>query len=517
MNQQVSAAEDMEAGVRGTANAVDTGGDSAATGGGYTALSSTDADVVLSTATSAEGPAAAVAVMDSAKDTGKEEGKEEADPKPEPTLVDKFFTNVAWTKKFVIENFLVVGFSAAAIVALSFPLPGMFMSSLEVGSESGGTYRIIELLNNVFVFLVSGLSLKTDDLFALLKFWRLILYGIFTINFLTTLVAFVMIRLPFPTHAFAMGFTIFSTVPTTLGVGVALTLQAKGDQALSLFLTVCSNMLGTVIVPYLLYMYLSQSGVASVSPAKLVIRLIYSVMIPSLVGILSRKYSKHVAAFMVKYKVEMGLFSNSNLICIVWMALSVSRQQIVEQHAGEIVCIIITAVIQHVFYLVINYVFVFMVLRVPLKQSISVTIMASQKSSPVALAVISNMVASGSGVSHSVAGLYTLPCVIGQLTQIFIGSVLVKFFSKQVDAEKKALAEREKELAKQKELEAGTCAGDDVANVKIGHADESAEVEGTDTNIGFELVPATNIDDVELAHVTDKGSIISSQNNEANV
>jgi hypothetical protein len=43
------------------------------------------------------------------------------------------------------------------------------------------------------------------------------LYGLITINFVTTLVAFVMIRLPFPTASFSEGLAIFCTVPTTLG------------------------------------------------------------------------------------------------------------------------------------------------------------------------------------------------------------------------------------------------------------------------------------------------------------
>jgi sodium/bile acid cotransporter 7 len=114
---------------------------------------------------------------------------------------------------FVVKNFLVVGFAVALIFALSFPLPGAFMGAIEVGPEK---IRVVEFINNIMVFLISGLSLKTSDVKASLYVWPIV-YGLITINFITTLVAFVMIRLPFPTAAFSEALAIFSTVPTTLG------------------------------------------------------------------------------------------------------------------------------------------------------------------------------------------------------------------------------------------------------------------------------------------------------------
>ena len=78
--------------------------------------------------------------------------------------------------------------------------------------------------------------------------------------------------LPFSTPAFSVGLTIFCVVPTTLGVGVALTQASKGNQALALCLTVLSNLLGVVTVPFLLKMYL-QKGNISVNPKLLAFKL----------------------------------------------------------------------------------------------------------------------------------------------------------------------------------------------------------------------------------------------------
>ena len=68
---------------------------------------------------------------------------------------------------------------------------------------------------------------------------------------------------------------------------------------------------------------------------------------------------------------------------------------------------------------------VFYVFSWPNPISIAVLIMSSQKSSPVALAVISYITQ-----DPSKKGLMAIPCVIGQLTQIFIGSYLAKVLAK---------------------------------------------------------------------------------------
>jgi len=191
-------------------------------------------------------------------------------------------------------------------------------------------------------------------------------------------------------------------------------------------------MLGIITVPYLLELYLSGTS-SNISPSDLVLKLVFEVLLPSIVGMVARQRSIVVAAFMVKYKVEMGLFSNFNLICIVWMALSGSRETIIRQSGPEVICVLATTIVQHCIYLTYNY-RILRLLKVPLKQLIAVTIMTSQKSSPVALAVIVNI----SSSNHTTRGLLTIPCILGQLSQIFIGSIVSSKFKSMVEAEESA-------------------------------------------------------------------------------
>lgn len=115
-------------------------------------------------------------------------------------------------RAFVAQNFLLVGFSVAVLLSFLYPLAGKLFYSLQAGD-----YRIVELLNNCFVFFISGLTLKLEELKTVLKNKVIIVYSLVTINFITTLLSFGLINLPYLTKDFAIGVTIFATVPTTLG------------------------------------------------------------------------------------------------------------------------------------------------------------------------------------------------------------------------------------------------------------------------------------------------------------
>ncbi len=336
-----------------------------------------------------------------------------------------FTMNTSSLVTVFVENFLLIGFCFAVIIALSYPYAGKEVYSWQVGD-----YHIIELINNCVVFFISGVTLKLEEMKSVIKHNVAIIYSLVTINVITTLLSFGLIRLPFVINDFAVGLTIFATVPTTLGVGVALTQLAKGDQILSLLLTVVSNFLGVITVPFFLGIYLNNSSSISVDPVVLAFKMTITVLIPSIAGIAARKFIPFVPAFTKDYKTQLSMISTSNLVMIVWMALSSARNTLLAQNVGQILLVIAIAIIQHSFYLCYNgfmaskYVFNF-----PMKQAISVIIMASQKSSPVALAVITSL-----AVDAQVKGLYVLPCIIGQLTQIFMGSFIAPRLAKWADS-----------------------------------------------------------------------------------
>ena len=279
------------------------------------------------------------------------------------------------------------------------------------------------------MFFISGYTLKLEELKTVLQYKVPIIYALIAINFITTLLGFGFVIFPLLIDQFRIGLAIFSSVPTTLGVGVALTLQSKGDNVLALLLTVVSNLLGIVTIPIMLGGFFTNGGSIVIDQVTLAYKLSITVLVPISAGILSRFFIPGSANFTKTYKTELSLFSTTNLAVLVWMSLSNARDSLFKQEIQQILVVIAISIAMHTFYLFFNG---FMVskyaLNVPLKQAIAVVIMASQKSSPVGLAVISNLTSSPGD-----KGLYAVPCIVGQLIQIFMDSAVAARLKKLVD------------------------------------------------------------------------------------
>uniref|UniRef100_A0A383W7R8 Uncharacterized protein n=1 Tax=Tetradesmus obliquus TaxID=3088 RepID=A0A383W7R8_TETOB len=331
----------------------------------------------------------------------------------------------AWAKQFALDNFMLLSFSLAAALAMAWPVPGKAVASWAVGDV-----RVVQALNNFLVFLISGLTLKSDDFRALLKHWVGVLYGLIAILAITPCLGFAMLAIPFQPPEFATGLALFCVVPTTLGVGVALTAASKGNQALALLLTVATNLLGIVTVPYELRLVLSTGSVSTVSvePGSLVVKLILTVLVPSVIGKLARDLFKPVQRFVTRFKTPLSLFSTLNLACIVWQTLSGARQTLLQQPFVAVLLVVVASSLLHVVMLLFNGLVVRYLLRLPFREAVAVVIMSSQKSAPVAVTVISYLTP-----SLTQQGLMAIPCILGQLAQIFIGSALAKWLRGRAD------------------------------------------------------------------------------------
>lgn len=328
-------------------------------------------------------------------------------------------------QNLIIEYYLIFAVAVALIWGLSFPLPGAYLGTWKLVDHS-----IIKFINVCIVFFISGLTLKVEELINMWEHRYVILYGLLTINFFTTLLAPIFLACSFIKYEFRLGLAIFAIAPTTLGVGVSLTQQCKGDTLLALFLTVVSNLIGSILTPFLLEFYFSilSNNSSTFDFTSLLIDLILSVLIPCLLGIGVRIYfSAFVKEFTKVYKTYLSIFSNSNLVCIMWIAISTAQPKIIQQTVGDIFIVIASVVIQHVIYLLVNFTLVTneKAFNFPAKQAVTVTIMASQKSNPVALAVIAGM-----GLTGNVSGLMIIPGLLGQISQIFIGMGYTNYFQK---------------------------------------------------------------------------------------
>ncbi|KAK9917371.1 hypothetical protein WJX75_003627 [Coccomyxa subellipsoidea] len=324
-------------------------------------------------------------------------------------------------KAFVITNYLPLAFLVALVWAMSWPEPGKVVGSWQIRDA-----RVVQAINNFFVFLVSGLTLRTKEINTAFKQWPGLVYGLVAILAFTPCLGFAAKRLNLTPSEFNIGLAIFCVVPTTLGVGVALTAAARGNQALALLLTVATNLLGIITVPYELKLILLGSNVVSVDPSSLVVKLIFTVLVPTVLGKAACILSSSLDAAVRRHKVALSLFSHTNLALIIWQTLSGARNVLVAQPFHRVMLVILASIVMHLIYLAFNAIVVG-VFRFPVKEGIAVLIMASQKSAPIAVTVISY-------ITPDIAqqGLFSVPAIVGQLAQIFMGSLLIRYLSRLV-------------------------------------------------------------------------------------
>ena len=110
---------------------------------------------------------------------------------------------------------------------------------------------------------------------------------------------------------------------------------------------------------------------------------------------------------------------------------------------GQICLLMLAGIAIHVVYLAINCT-AGKLLQLPLRDFKAVLFMASQKTLPISIAVISLLPEAKFGSQ----GLLTIPCIIGHLSQLFIDA----FLASQMAAAEEERQENKKELASSQQV-----------------------------------------------------------------
>ncbi|GLI61193.1 hypothetical protein VaNZ11_003427 [Volvox africanus] len=368
------------------------------------------------------------------------------------------------TRAFIVKNYLPIAFLVALGLALAWPVPGRFLANVSIL----GNVRICQVAAMVLVFLITGLQLNTSEVKRALALRNLpvLVYGFAAILIITPCLGFALRAAPLNPWEFATGLAIFTVAPTTLGVGVALTEACGGNRAMALLLTVGTNALAVFTMPPELRLLLphkaaSAVGVAADNPAALnmnvqitdlLVKLAITVLVPFIIGKVVREVWPAAEKFAKNHRVPLSLTSTTALAFVVWQTLSAARDLLLDQRPGPVFAMIGLAIAMHLAYLLGNYLVVWFVLRAPLREAIAVVIMSSQKSAPVVVTTITFMTKDAAQ-----QGLLSLPSIVGQLCQIFIGAALAKWLSTVVEQSE----QKEKAAAAAEAAAAGPGAVDD--------------------------------------------------------
>ena len=276
------------------------------------------------------------------------------------------------------------------------------------------------------IFIISGLTLKTEDILATLRARRGLAYGLVAILVVTPCFGFGLINIPLGPEEFSIGLAIFAIVPTTLTSGVTLVTQAYGNGTLALMLTVTTNLLGILTVPFFVQWIVASGTSVEIDAADLLMKMALTILVPLIVGKVIRESSQTVQELVKAHKVALGLISNANLIYIVWQNLSTSRDTLLDQSAGNIALVVAAGVLLHLAFLSMNYVVV-RLLGLDDREMKAVLLMSSQKTLPVSVTVISYLNEDEIGD----LGLITIPCIVGHISQLFIDAVIVSRWASQ--------------------------------------------------------------------------------------
>ncbi|XP_029118357.1 probable sodium/metabolite cotransporter BASS4, chloroplastic isoform X3 [Elaeis guineensis] len=223
----------------------------------------------------------------------------------------------SWTQPlldFVGTNFLPLALVSGITIGLVNPTPGCLAHKYSWSRFS-----------TCGIFFISGLMLSSRELGAAIEAWPAGLFGLGSILLFTPFFSRLILQIQLMPHEFVTGLAIFCCMPTTLSSGVALTRLAAGNAALALAMTVISNLLGIMIVPFSISRYIGVGAGVSVPTSQLFKSLITKLLVPLIIGKVVRDSSERMAEYVDRNLRSFSMINAVLLSLVPWMQVSRSR------------------------------------------------------------------------------------------------------------------------------------------------------------------------------------------------
>jgi sodium/bile acid cotransporter 7 len=171
-------------------------------------------------------------------------------------------------------------------------------------------WKIVTTTNMAIIFFIFGLTTDTSELVMAVKAGKSLVFGLLSILFISPLLGFICMLIPFKPYEFALGLAVMACVPTSLSSGVTLVIGAYGNGALALLFTVSANILGIITSPLMVKLVLGSVTDAHVDTADLLVKLGVSILMPVLVGKGLREAVKPLRDNIYKFKAPLYLMNN---------------------------------------------------------------------------------------------------------------------------------------------------------------------------------------------------------------
>ncbi len=272
------------------------------------------------------------------------------------------------------QLFLPLGLLLAILAALIVPACGLFIS------EHNGL-RIFVFI----IFLISGYQTGSDGLKLNRHIGRILLVAACISLILSPLLGLLVTRLiDFP-QTLAIGLIITCAVPPTLSSGVVITEVSRGNTVLALLLTVAINLLGIFTLPYMLDFCLKLTGPIDIDQTGLLLKMLFLILLPFAVGKLIRMLRK-----ISSVSGQWSYVNSSCVILVVYSSLAVSKNEFLGLDLRQYAMILGAVSLIHLLLIIINAQ-AGKLLGMPMADRKAMIFVTSQKTLPIALAVLANI------------------------------------------------------------------------------------------------------------------------------
>ncbi|KAM3692865.1 hypothetical protein ACB098_08G119800 [Castanea mollissima] len=322
---------------------------------------------------------------------------------------------------FTMTNFLPIALISGVVLGFANPTLGCLAHkySLSKFSTSG-------------IFFISGLKLQGGEFRAVAEAWPAGIFGLASILLLSPFFSSLILQVNLAPREFVTGLAIFSCMPTTLSSGVALTQLVDGNSALALAMTVMSNLLGILTVPFWISKFFADDFGVPIPTRELFWSLILTLLIPLILGKVVRNMLKGLATYIDQNQRFFSILSTILLSLTPWMQVSKSRPLLLMVKPQVFIQAIGMGILVHLALLGFNIVAIKSMSSgfcgsksvFSKKENFrALLIVCSQKALLIVVAVVEQL---GGALGES--GLLVLPCVAAHINQVIIDSLLVNFW-----------------------------------------------------------------------------------------
>lgn len=328
-------------------------------------------------------------------------------------------------RHFLDKYWLLFGLGVAIGLAAAFP---------DLARKNGilRTDIWIKYVATSIVFILTGLTLKSQVLLSAITLWKLHLFTLAISLGLVPLVGWgigtALLLTPI-NPALASGLIIATCCPTTVSSNVIMTKQAGGNDAAAVVGAVLGNVIGIFVSPMLI---LAMVHVSAPPPySKLFFDLSLTVLIPLLVGQLLRFFFPSFPVRLQKH-FNIGIFNNCMILLMVWSTFSDTFAAHLSMAAWEIVVIVLLCAALYLFFSG-SILFGSYSLRRPLRpferrDAIAVMFVGATKTIALGIPLVSIIYE-----KDPMGGLVAAPLLIYHAVQLLVGAVIVPSVGKWME------------------------------------------------------------------------------------